>query len=310
MEISEILRQFERLTGKFPHAAVEAAIEQRDEITPELLRILEDTLDRAEELAGGDEYMAHFYAMFLLAQFRETRAYPLMMRFAQLPVDILEDLCGDFVTETLGRVLASVCGGELKGIQSIIENEEADEWARGAALDALVTLVAVGEKSREEIVSYFASLFRGGMERRESFAWGGLVGSATDLWPEELLADIELAFAEGLTDEMCMDMEDVRLALANGKDASLADLARNRHHRLVEDTAKEFGGWACFQPQKARRDSRTTKGSAKPAMEPAIKPPAKLLESFAPVWQAASRIGRNDPCPCGSGKKYKKCCLQ
>ncbi|MBI4649743.1 SEC-C domain-containing protein, partial [Candidatus Desantisbacteria bacterium] len=20
-------------------------------------------------------------------------------------------------------------------------------------------------------------------------------------------------------------------------------------------------------------------------------------------------VGRNDPCPCGSGKKYKKCCL-
>ncbi|MBP9521733.1 MAG: SEC-C domain-containing protein [Enterococcus sp.] len=23
----------------------------------------------------------------------------------------------------------------------------------------------------------------------------------------------------------------------------------------------------------------------------------------------AHKIGRNDPCPCGSGKKYKKCCL-
>lgn len=22
------------------------------------------------------------------------------------------------------------------------------------------------------------------------------------------------------------------------------------------------------------------------------------------------KIGRNDPCPCGSGKKYKKCCLR
>lgn len=22
------------------------------------------------------------------------------------------------------------------------------------------------------------------------------------------------------------------------------------------------------------------------------------------------KIGRNDPCPCGSGKKYKKCCLK
>jgi preprotein translocase subunit SecA len=28
------------------------------------------------------------------------------------------------------------------------------------------------------------------------------------------------------------------------------------------------------------------------------------------AWPAASegKVGRNDPCPCGSGKKYKKCC--
>lgn len=25
-------------------------------------------------------------------------------------------------------------------------------------------------------------------------------------------------------------------------------------------------------------------------------------------YRAAERIGRNDPCTCGSGKKYKKCC--
>jgi uncharacterized protein YecA (UPF0149 family) len=24
---------------------------------------------------------------------------------------------------------------------------------------------------------------------------------------------------------------------------------------------------------------------------------------------AARTVGRNDPCPCGSGKKYKKCCM-
>ena len=23
---------------------------------------------------------------------------------------------------------------------------------------------------------------------------------------------------------------------------------------------------------------------------------------------SAQKVGRNDPCPCGSGKKYKKCC--
>lgn len=28
-----------------------------------------------------------------------------------------------------------------------------------------------------------------------------------------------------------------------------------------------------------------------------------------PITRPGSRIGRNDPCPCGSGKKYKKCCM-
>ena len=27
-----------------------------------------------------------------------------------------------------------------------------------------------------------------------------------------------------------------------------------------------------------------------------------------PVRNAGKKVGRNDPCPCGSGKKYKKCC--
>jgi len=30
----------------------------------------------------------------------------------------------------------------------------------------------------------------------------------------------------------------------------------------------------------------------------------------APVRRDRPRVGRNDPCPCGSGKKYKRCCLQ
>jgi len=30
----------------------------------------------------------------------------------------------------------------------------------------------------------------------------------------------------------------------------------------------------------------------------------------APVRNATKKVGPNDPCPCGSGKKYKKCCMQ
>lgn len=34
-----------------------------------------------------------------------------------------------------------------------------------------------------------------------------------------------------------------------------------------------------------------------------------VREGPAPVRSSSPKVGRNDPCPCGSGKKYKHCCL-
>jgi len=34
----------------------------------------------------------------------------------------------------------------------------------------------------------------------------------------------------------------------------------------------------------------------------------RLLTSPAPA-ESRFKAGRNDPCPCGSGKKFKKCCM-
>lgn len=33
-----------------------------------------------------------------------------------------------------------------------------------------------------------------------------------------------------------------------------------------------------------------------------------LPESHRPLMRHDAKVGRNDPCPCGSGKKYKQCC--
>lgn len=35
---------------------------------------------------------------------------------------------------------------------------------------------------------------------------------------------------------------------------------------------------------------------------------APLPEPVQPIQKGGQGTGRNDPCPCGSGKKYKKCC--
>ena len=301
VEIADILHQFERATGRFARAAVEEAVARREEVIPELLRILEDTVDRAAELDAEGDYMAHLYAMFLLAQFRETRAYPLVVRFASLPGDLLDSLGDAFLTSGLGQVLASVCGGELEGIQSVIENEDANEWARGTALGSLATLVATGQMSREEIVSYFACLFRGKLVRQPSHVWDALVAFSSDLYPAELIGDIEQAYEEEIVDPGYIGFDDVKRDLAAGKDQVLARLADNPHRRLVEDTVEEMEWWDCFRDRPPSGVKSATRTSAK-SMEPL------LAAAPAPVKNANPKVGRNEPCPCGSGKKYKKCC--
>jgi Protein of unknown function (DUF1186)/SEC-C motif len=232
---------------------------------------------------------------FLLAQFRETRAYPLVVRFALLPGDLAYSLSGDFVTDDLSRVLASVCGGELEAIQSLIENEDADEWARGAGLNSLVNLVTAGQKSREEIVDYFALLFRGKLAREYSHVWNSLVSCCVRIYPDGLLDDIEQACEEDLVDSSCVSLDDAKHSLAMGKDRVLASLADEPYSPLIEDAVKEMDWWSCFRDASA-------KGASQPQASPLASAPAAQIKHTKP------KTGRNEPCPCGSGRKYKKCC--
>lgn len=312
-EIADILRQLEWGTEKFPREALEAAVARREEIAPHLLKILEETGDYAAKLDAEGDYMAHLYAMYLLAQFRDTRAYPLVVRLASLPGDLLESLCGDFITEDLGRVLASVSGGDLSGMQSLVENENADEWARGAALSGLVTLIAAGQVERTEIVDYFATLFRGKLPRQASGVWDALVCCACDIYPEELLADIERAYDDDLVDPQSIGIEDVRADLARGREETLARLARTPGRSLMNDAVSEIEWLANFEdiPQLGESDPDDPEFDEFDFDESDLdEPPSEdpVLATPTTVRYATPKVGRNEPCPCGSGKKYKKCC--
>lgn len=56
----------------------------------------------------------------------------------------------------------------------------------------------------------------------------------------------------------------------------------------------------------------TWDGKTKPDSEPIVEPKPKFKKpkKSQHVVQAEPKIGRNDPCKCGSGKKYKKCCAK
>ncbi|MBM7070738.1 SEC-C domain-containing protein [Shewanella sp. 202IG2-18] len=50
--------------------------------------------------------------------------------------------------------------------------------------------------------------------------------------------------------------------------------------------------------------------SAFASMQEASNTPITDMPNFpsSPIIRESPKVGRNDPCPCGSGKKFKKCC--
>ena len=302
MELAEVLKALERYTPQYPKEVVEAAVSMQEQITPELLRILEDTVTRAVEISAQDpdqDCYAHMYALFLLAQFRETRAYPFVVGFARLSEDVLESLVGDAITEEFPRILASVCDGDLGPIKALIEDPALYEYARDAALISLTVLVAEGALHRDEVMAYFKSLFEGKLERKHSAVWDSLVAVSVDLYPEEVVEQIVAAYAEGLADPGFMNPRDVDRALKKGKEVVLGKFAKHAKG-YIRNTVDEMKWWACFNEPIRPVHVLTS---------PANRTPHSSSEHLLKPVRQEPKIGRNDPCPCGSGKKYKKCCL-
>jgi hypothetical protein len=58
----------------------------------------------------------------------------------------------------------------------------------------------------------------------------------------------------------------------------------------------------------AARDRRTGGAQPKPSDIVSEAAAADEFQSQAKPKRTGPKVGRNDPCPCGSGKKYKNCC--
>jgi hypothetical protein len=298
LTIPEILKELEPYTGSFPMEAMRAAIEQREAITPELLRVVEAIAANPTEFAKREDDMLPVFALYLLAQFREKRAYPHIVKMFSAPGETSYELVGDTVTEGLKHIFASVYDGNPAPLHGLIENDEANDFVRDAAINALVVLEHTAQVPRAEVIDYFRSLFHGRLKRTPSFAWDSLVCAVADLPVPELLAEVRQAYAEDLIDEDVARLEGIE------RDMAAPDPRRREQSHLITDAIAEMQWWAAFHP-----------GDSWPKRLPEAQvslppPPAPPPASYAPPkpFVREPKIGRNDPCPCGSGKKYKKCC--
>ncbi len=66
------------------------------------------------------------------------------------------------------------------------------------------------------------------------------------------------------------------------------------HRRRIEELEDDPAGLMQFVLEKCKQESLSSS-------QPKLNPPVALQDN--------QRVGRNAPCPCGSGKKFKKCCI-
>lgn len=255
----KILSEIAYNTGVFPLETLQYVVTRKDEIIPELLDILDYTCANAEELAEQEDYLAHIYAMFLLAQFREPRAYSKIFELIKKPGDIPYHLLGDVITGDLSKLLASVCDGDTELIKQLIEDDSIeDKYVRGNAIKALVVLVANGIKSRDEIMEYFKSLYRGKLKREHSQVWNALVDESCALYPLEVIEDIRQAYEEDLVDPFYIGLEDVEEYLKNKQEDVCNKLKTDRQYSLIDDIIKELSWWAAFNEHKENFTEKDT----------------------------------------------------
>ncbi len=302
MTLPEILETLARPTQQSLPAALHAAVERREEITPELLRVLRAWADASPDAPPDESHFLPLCTAMLLASFREKAAFEPMVRILAMPDDVPNMLFGDALPGVMDRILASVYDGQAALLESLVENPRLDEFVRATAMDAFGVLAHSGQIPRETVVEYLRALFSGRLERDYSCVWNSVVAMVAELPAPELLEHARAAVLEGITDYQAVDLDQVEEMLRS------PNLSRAMTRGLIEDAYSELDQFINHGSDPMELDPEDPPAHPHPhADNDPLMPAAPRPKGFHPVAGPPSP-GRNDPCPCGSGKKYKKCC--
>lgn len=95
--------------ARFPKAAIQEIIARRDKMIPHRIAVLESVHTDPAEYLDGPQVMLPTDAAYLLAQFRETRAYRPLLTLLNLEGDLPEQFFGDSITEDMHTPAISRC---------------------------------------------------------------------------------------------------------------------------------------------------------------------------------------------------------
>jgi uncharacterized protein len=282
--IDDAIRAFALAADEPPNDALRWALLHWNEAAPGFLPMLEAYADGVDQSDTTTD--ALFFIIHLFGDKGDRRAYRPLCRLM---------LNEDRLTAALGY---TACVGSLKGVlikcfdgdaaplRHVIESTDAESITRGEALLALAWLARDGRYPEQEFRDYLRGLSREMKPRETDYVWYNLVVVAAILGYRDFAGESAKLMDEGLVPEEWLTAAEFPDLLAGGDAVGTQGLLAEEVAPF-DDVIASLADW----PWPADHDDDGED------------------EVPAPYVNPLRHVGRNDPCPCGSGKKFKNCHL-
>ncbi|GGF62942.1 hypothetical protein GCM10011332_16070 [Terasakiella brassicae] len=292
MNNDEILAVFAETTNELPEEALRYCLAHQEQVTPYFLQKLQDFVDE-----DGDNWQVHegiFFITHLLADMEAQQAFPLFIRLLEKNnINALDEAFGPDLTTVSGSLI-STYNGDQQALERIIMDASLNEFHRDFAFNAWGYLVADNRIDRKHAEQFLKKCGDEMLPRSENMVWGGWLSNSSLLGFESLKEEGLKIIVDGRMPERLTSSDYYLKDLENGMETQdRSKLFHEFHVYPFEDIIGNLKTWAAFNKQDDVHPAYSWNPS----------------HQNMPVFNDYRDVGRNDPCPCGSGKKFKKCCL-
>lgn len=277
---------------RLPAVAIGMCLFRMEEAAPPL-RALVARAANGEPLSD-DEAQLLFRGLYILGGARDAQVCKDLLRLLRRPEAELEDLLGDGLTQDMARIVTGVFDGDVEALFSLATDRSADQFARSQTLNAAAFLTWNGSIERERMRGLLEQFYLEKLVEDQDHAWHAWQQAIALLGFRDLASLVRRSGDEGRIWDWQREYRTFEEMLVEAEQQP-DDIARFHEIRLgyIEDVLEALQ-WTDY-------DDATDQ-----LIDDDLDAPWIPTE---PVKNPLRHVGRNDPCPCGSGKKYKKCCL-
>jgi hypothetical protein len=279
---------------KLPDFAVGMCTLRIEEAAPKLRAVLLRAADGRE--LSDDESLLLFRGLHILGGARDRETCEPLLRLLRRPFDEVDALLGDAVTESLAQIVTGVFDDDIGALFALIIDGSIDGFIREALFGAATFLTWERRIARDRFREFLVRFYEERPAEDGDQAWAGWLQAISLLGLRDLGPLVDGAFREDRMPEEWIDRPQFDEDLAEAERApDDIDRFTQNHLGYIEDVLVSLA-WV-----------RGTEDAVDESDEEA--PWTDLAYPNEPVRNPWRHVGRNDPCPCGSGKKAKKCCL-